>query len=117
MHDVPDSVNNVFGVWLGKFYKNDKSLLTLGISAMLWTMWKLRNRLVFDNTRVSDPCVHVNLIIKNLHDWCSLQKNQEKMKRMTEGVRQVERVAREIFKAAHGWKTRVPRLTAPGDQT
>lgn len=55
MHDVPDSVNNVFGVWLGKFYKNDKSLLTLGISAMLWTMWKLRNRLVFDNTRVTGP--------------------------------------------------------------
>jgi hypothetical protein len=98
------------GGGLANLKKNDKSLMTVGISAMLWTMWKLRNRLVFDNHRVVDPCVPVNLIIKNLHDWCVLQKNQGRIKRMKEGVRQVEQVAVEILKAAHGWAIGVPRL-------
>ena len=110
IHDVPDKTNDIFGRWLNKFEKNDKNLLTIGISAMLWTMWKLRNRLVFDNHRVIDPCVPVNLIIKNLHEWCVLQKNQGRIICMKEGVKQFEHVAREIFKATHGWMAGAPRL-------
>ena len=93
-----------------KFEKNDKNLMTVGISAMLWTIWKLRNKLVFDNHRVIDPCVPVNLIIKNLHEWFVLQKNQGRIDHMKEGVNQVERVATEIFRLARGWATGVPRL-------
>ena len=84
--------------------------MTVGISAMLWTMRELRNRLVFDNHRVVDLCVPVNLILKNLHDWCVLQKNQGRIKHMKEGVRQFEQVATKIFKAMDGWGMGVPKL-------
>ena len=112
IHDIPGKINDIFGQWLNKFGKDNRNLMIVGISAMLWTMWKLRNRLVFDNHRVTDPCVPVNLIIKNLHEWCALQKSQEKIDLMKGGVNQVERVATEIFKATRGWATGVPRLGA-----
>ena len=65
------------------------------------------------NMWVVDLCVPVNMIIKNLHDWNVLQRNQEKIRCMTAGVRQVEQVAREIFRATHGWRIGVPRLVTP----
>lgn len=50
----------------------------VGVSAIFWTTWKLRNSNIFYNNKVTYPCIRVNLIIKWLHDWNILQTNQER---------------------------------------
>ena len=101
MHDIPDNIQQMFGIWIKKINKNDRDLMAVGSYAIVWNMWKLRNKVVFENNRVSDPCVRVNLIVKHLHDWNVLQKNPERIKQMMAGVRQVEQVAEEVFRVAH----------------
>lgn len=76
--------------------------MTVGVSAICW---KLRNGVIFGKNKVSDPCVHVNLIIKLLHDWLILQINPRKRSLMMEVVRKVELIVGEVFKALLGWST------------
>lgn len=68
LHNIPDNMHDLFNVWPGNFNKQEKNLVTVGISAICWTIWKLRNGAIFDKNKVSDPCVPVNLIIRLLHD-------------------------------------------------
>lgn len=62
LDDIRDNVHDMFNHWL-KFNKIDNFFVMVGHSAILW-IWKLRNSIVFDNNNVSDPCTHVNLIVK-----------------------------------------------------
>ena len=73
LDDIPDNVHDMFNHGL-KFNKIDFFVM-VGHSAILWTVWKLRNSIVFDNNKVTDPCTHVSLIVKWLHDWIFLQIN------------------------------------------
>lgn len=104
------NVHDLFDVWLCQFNKNEKSLVTIGIAAIFWTIWKLRNGVVFDNNKLSDPCVPVNMLIKMLHDWLVLQINPSRRRIMMEDVKKVELIA-EVFRATLGWKV-ARRITA-----
>lgn len=64
MFDILDSVHDLFNSWVKKINKNDRGLVVVGISTIFWTLWKLRNRVVFYNNRVTDPFVPVNMILK-----------------------------------------------------
>lgn len=55
-------------------------------------------------TRSPNPSVPVNLIIKMLHEWLVLQINPKNKKLMLEGVRRIEALAGEVFKATLGWR-------------
>lgn len=68
MFDLPDTVHYLFNSWVKFFNKNDRGLVVVGISAIFWTLWKLRDRVVFYNNMVSDPCVPLNMILKWLHE-------------------------------------------------
>ena len=97
-------------IWVKTFGKDEKGLVMIGISAICWTIWKLRNNIIFYNNRVNDPCVPVNLFLKNLNDWNVLQTNPVRSKMMEAGVKQVGEVAGEVFKAAHGWRLKTGRI-------
>ena len=96
--------------WAKTFGKEERGLVWIGISAICWTIWKLRNSVIFDNNRVNDPCVPVNLLLKNLHDWNLLQKNPIRNKMMEAGLKQIGVVAEEVFRAAHGWRLATRRI-------
>lgn len=108
---VPDSTQDLFGVWLKQFGKIEKSLVAVGISAVFWTIWKIRNNVVFDKKRISNPCIPVNMMIKMLHDWLVMQINPRSRRIMAEGVRRVEQIAGDIFRATLGWRM-ANRITA-----
>lgn len=40
---LPKNSGVMFGDWLCSFKKNDRNLITIGCSAVLWTLWKIRN--------------------------------------------------------------------------
>ena len=66
--DIPDDLDLVMRIWAKTFGKEERGLVLMGTSAICWTIWKLRNSVVFDNNRINDPYVPVNLLLKNLHD-------------------------------------------------
>lgn len=41
MHDIPDNMENIFAVWIGKLDKSDMSLMIVGIYPTFWSLWKL----------------------------------------------------------------------------
>ena len=110
LKDIPDDLDLVMRGWAKTFLKEERGLVWIGISAICWTIWKLRNNVIFDNNRVNDPCVPVNLLLKNLHDWNLLQKNPVRNKMMEAGLRQICEVAEEVFQAAHGWRLETRRI-------
>lgn len=112
LSDVPENINALVGNWVKRFSKIERNLVMVGISTICWTLWKFRNGVVFDNNRVDDPCTPVNLFLKWLRDWNILQRNPERSKLMEAGVRQVGRVAEEVFMAARGWRPGGRRITA-----
>lgn len=103
---IPDNLPDLFNIWLASFNKHKKNMVTVGISAICWTIWKLRNGVVFENNKVTDPCVPVNLILKMLHEWLVLQIKPERQKLMREGIRKVEMIAAKVFNAMLGWRNR-----------
>lgn len=71
--------------WIPSFGKKEKNLMVVGISAKFWTIWRLRNSAVFDNRKVTDPSVPVNMTANWLHDWSILQRKQEDQEMLRRG--------------------------------
>lgn len=80
------------------------------VSAIFWTVWKLRNSVVFDNLKITDPCVPVNMIARFLNDWIILQKKQGDQEMLKSGVGMFELLANEVFHAVHGWRIGLNRI-------
>ena len=59
---------------------------------------------------MNDPCIPVNLLLRNLNDSNVLQTNPVRSKLMEAGVKQVSEVAEEVFKEAHGWLLKTGRI-------
>jgi hypothetical protein len=51
---IPGGLKEVMGGWLSKFSKKNRSLLSIGIAAILWSIWKIRNRACLDNIIPND---------------------------------------------------------------
>jgi hypothetical protein len=40
---LPKNSNDMFGKWLCSFKNHERNLITIGCSAVLWSLWKIRN--------------------------------------------------------------------------
>lgn len=47
--------SHLFGSWLSRFNKNMKGLLMVGVAAVIWAIWKTRNKACFEQTLPDDP--------------------------------------------------------------
>lgn len=54
LHDIPDDddVDSLFNTYLLRFTKSEKNLVVVGISAIFWTVWKLKNSIICYNNKV-----------------------------------------------------------------
>lgn len=50
----PTNINNLFGNWLNGVLKKDKGHIRVGVCALLWALWNVRNDFVFN--KKSFPC-------------------------------------------------------------
>ena len=67
----------MLNVWIIQFQKKLGKIMMVGVDALLWTIWRLRNKLIFDAVRVTDPSVPVKMLANWLSDWSILQRNKE----------------------------------------
>lgn len=104
LQNIPDNVHDMFNVWLKSCNKQEKDLVAVAISTIFWTIWKLRNVVIFVNNKVSDPCGHVNWITRMLHDWLILQIKPGRWELMMDGVKKVELIVGGVFRATLRWR-------------
>lgn len=64
------NMNTLFTYWLDQYGKEKTMMLTIGISAMIWSIWNCRNEICFDCRRVLDR----STIFSELCKWRVLKR-------------------------------------------
>jgi hypothetical protein len=105
-----DNVENCFNVWLKGFGGKKRKMLSLGVTAVLWGIWKTRNLACFEHKWPSKPIEVLHKICYRINWWANLQAMEEKKLELQVGAKVLERIAGEIFQASQGWATWRPRL-------
>ena len=106
----PESVQDLFGGWLRRFVKKKKSLIIVGIAALLWAIWNARNEICFENKKIHDPFVIIHRVTQLINSWAILQPKQGSREELMWGAKLLERVASEIFSASRGWRPGTLRI-------
>jgi hypothetical protein len=45
---LPSNITNLFGNWLNGVAKKDKDHIRVGVCALLWAIWNVRNNFTFN---------------------------------------------------------------------
>ena len=85
-------------------------MLLIGVSSIMWTVWRLRNAAIFDNEMITDPGVPIKMLANWLHDWSHLQKKPGGRRMLEMGIKMYEREAAEIFQKMAGWRLHTGRI-------
>lgn len=65
-------------VWIQKFLPSGKKFHIVGLAAVIWATWKIRNRACFEKKLIKSPTEIVCYASVFLNYWAGLQKKQEK---------------------------------------
>jgi hypothetical protein len=106
---LPKNANDMFGRWLCKFKGHEKNLITVGCSAVLWSLWKHRNDFCFNNISSLNVVNLVFLCCSWLDAWAILQKETSR-KMLLEGSSLLRRMVKEVFNRNFGWAPMDKRL-------
>ena len=88
-----NSVEDYFLVWLKQFPVKKKRIITVGVSAVLWSLWKARNRACFEHAWPSDPSVVLFNACYWIDHWSNLQVHEEAKLELQQGAKLLEQVA------------------------
>lgn len=98
------SYQELFGHWLTGYDKNMKQLIVVGLAAIIWTIWKFRNKACFENNFSKDPTDLVFVAYSWVDSWTSLQKLEANRRRLQLAAMLIRQVASEIFGSRYGWR-------------
>ena len=95
--------------WLPSYTGKDRIVVSLGAAALLWSIWKTRNKSCFQSVVPRDPTDIIFLVCTLLDSWKNLQKRgvQNMLHRVS---RRIMLVTRDVFRGGHGSAPRVRRL-------
>jgi hypothetical protein len=99
---LPKNSNDMFGKWLCGFKVCERNLITIGCSAVLWSLWKIRNDCCFNSINLSNAADILFLCCSWLDAWAILQKETPK-KILLERSSRLRKMAKEIFNRRFGW--------------
>ena len=88
------------------FAKNDQKLAMIGVGALMWTVWKCRNAVIFDGKNVMISMTYW------ITSWSILQTKDQARRMLELGSRLLEQVASEVYRASQGWRINVARIQA-----
>ena len=104
------SADHVISEWLKKQGKQRK-ILTVGVAAILWGIWKARNNACFEKVWPDEPIDVIYRICYWIQWWSLLQVKQDAKDRLVYFAKLLEKVAKEVFGAGRSSASWVPRLT------
>lgn len=74
---VADSVPLLSDNWIDSFRAKHQKLVLVGAAAMLWAVWRARNRVCFRHKRPNDPTSVVFSVCYWLDFWSILQEGEQ----------------------------------------
>ena len=98
----PKNITNLFGNWLKGIPKVVIQNIRVGVSAVLWTIWNIRNDLVFNKHKYIYFLQVIPLVTHWIHMWSYLQP-EDKRKVMDSGCNTLEMVAKDLYSRC-GWR-------------
>jgi hypothetical protein len=98
----PSNINNMFGNWLNGIAKKDKGFIRIGVCALLWAIWKVRNDFIFNKTAFPSFLQVIPLTTHWIHMWSFLQPAEERLA-MDIGCNRMATVARDLYSRC-GWR-------------
>ncbi len=96
----------MFGHWIRRQPHNLRSLVLLGATTTIWSIWLCRNDVVFERKNISSPLQVIFFITHWLRSWAILQKVNLRGT-IIAACQQLELVAMEFSTPAHGWCSRL----------
>ena len=107
---VPSSFDDL-PRWLDTFKIKERFVVSSGVAALIWAIWKTRNDACFNGVFPQDPVNVIFLVSHFVSYWAGLQRTDlRKMQR--KGARLLLLVAAEFFHQRRGWGPMVLRLTS-----
>jgi hypothetical protein len=104
------SADQCFNSWLKSFALGKRKILTVGVAAVIWTVWKARNLACFEKKWPREPVDVLFRVVYWINYWCDLQVKEDAKLELRRGANLLGRIADEIFKARRGWVSWNPRL-------
>ncbi len=101
---------NMFGDWLKKLDKNMKDLVMVGMAAIIWAIWKSRNKACFEKVYPKDPTDVIFLACHWVDSWALLQKEEASRRRLLLGSRLIRQSVTEVYNSQFGWRINTKRI-------
>jgi hypothetical protein len=96
------NVSNLFGGWLHGVHKIAKNQIRVGIYALLWAMWHVRNYLIFKKSNCASFLQVIPLATHWIRTWLCLQPKVQRQD-MDFGCSRLETAAQDLFSRC-GWQ-------------
>ena len=98
----PKNISHLFGNWLKGIDKSELKTIRVGVCAVLWAMWNVRNDYVFNKPKKQSFLQVIPLIAHWIRPWSYLQPVEQRHV-MESGCTRLESVAKDFYQLA-GWR-------------
>ena len=92
----PTNVTNLFGNWLSGIPKKDLGLIRVGVCAIFWAIWNVRNDLVLNKKKSYSFLQVIPMVVHWIRTWSYLQAEDQR-DAMESGCNRPETVARDFY--------------------
>ena len=92
----PKNITNLFGNWLRGVAKKLKAQIRVGVCALLWAIWNVRNDYIFNRAQYLSFLQVVPLATHWIRMWSYLQPTEKRVVLAT-GCNRLESVARDLY--------------------
>jgi hypothetical protein len=99
----PNSIDHMFGTWLNGIIKSEKVNIRVGICALLWAIWHVRNDFIFNGSKFPTFLQVIPLATHWIRMW-SFLRPVEQRRDMDTGCNRLATVARDIY-SRFGWRS------------
>lgn len=84
--------------WCGRWIPNGKQFYAIGVAAVCWSIWKMRNKICFDGKILHNPLEIVSHVCALMKFWAILQKEVDK-EVLIKGVDTMFKIAEQLRNA------------------
>lgn len=105
------SSSHLFGDWLDAFGAKLKPLVITGVAAMIWAIWKTRNKACFDKKKLpNDPTDIIFLLCHWMDSWAILHKAEADQRKLQLGAQLIRQITSDVFCSKFGWRPGARRI-------
>ena len=97
----PKNIIHLFGSWLNGIHKKELKQIRVGVCAVLWAMWNVRNDFVFNKPKKPSFLQVIPMITHWIRSWSFLQPVEQRHV-MESGCTRLESVMKDFYNRA-GW--------------